>query len=248
MPARLPPPPPQDALAVTTQNWRTCDTRLVSLLQPDSPETEQFRCLRYSLLRTLTKGKCNVIAVTSPDNGNGKTTTAINLAAALEEQGIFRVLLVDADLRTAAIADRLELGAVTDDGLDSALANWSLGLGDVVRRFPQPYGLDVLPAAARPDIAGLLVASPRFGMIIQQARAQYDFVVIDTPPLVPAADCRAIAPWVDGFLVVVAAHKTQRKALEDGLNAMRPDKILGLVFSGDDGPSWFPPASTDAGG
>lgn len=236
------PPIPRDPLTLTTQNWGAeSDTRLVSLLQPHLVETEQFRGLRYSLLRTLTKGRCNVIAVTSPGKGNGKTTTAINLAAALEEQGVFRVLLVDADLRTGTIADRLELGAVANDGLDSALVDWSLRLGDVVRRFPQPYGLDVLPTAARPDVAGLLVASPRFGMLLQEARAQYDFVVIDTPSLAPAADCRAMAHWIDGFVVVVAAHKTPRRELEESLNSMRQDKILGLVFSGSDGSPWFPP-------
>jgi Mrp family chromosome partitioning ATPase len=228
-------------LARTTPSVRSeCDARLVSLLQPDSSEAEQFRCLRYSLLRTLTGGKCNIIAVSSPGNGNGKTTTAINLAVALEEPGIFRVLLVDADLRTAAIADRLALASVKDDGLDTALANWSLGLRDIVRRFPQPYGFGVLPTAPRPDIAGRLIASPRFGMLLEEARQQYDFVVVDTPPLVPAADCRAMAPWIDGFVVVVAAHETPRRVLEEGLNAMRQDQILGLVFSGDDGSPWFP--------
>jgi Mrp family chromosome partitioning ATPase len=191
-------------------------------------------------LRTLQGGKCNVIAVTSPSNGSGKTTTAINLAATLEEPGIFRVLLVDADLRTAAIADRLALASVCDDGLDAALANWSLGLRDIVRRFPQPYGFGVLPTAARPDIAGRLVASPRFGMLLDEAREHYDFVVVDTPPLLPAADCRAMAPWIDGFVVVVAAHKTPRAILEAGLNAMSQDQILGLVLSGDDGSPWFP--------
>jgi Mrp family chromosome partitioning ATPase len=191
-------------------------------------------------LRTLQAGKCNVIAVTSPSNGSGKTTTAINLAATLEEPGIFRVLLVDADLRSASVADRLALDSVREDGLDTALANWSLGLRDIVRRFPQPYGFGVLPTAARPDIAGRLVASPRFGMLLDEAREHYDFVIVDTPPLLPAADCRAMAPWIDGFVVVVAAHKTPRAALEEGLNAMRPDQILGLVFSGDDGSPWFP--------
>jgi hypothetical protein len=49
-----------------------------------------------------------------------------------------------------------------------------------------------------------------------------------------------MAPWIDGFVVVVAAHKTPRAVLEEGLNAMRQDQILGLVFSGDDGSPWFP--------
>jgi len=229
-----------DQLALTTPQRPEGDGALVSLLQSDSPEAEQFRCLLHSLLRTLQGGRCNVIGISSPGNGNGKTTTAINLAGALEEPGIFRVLLVDADLRTASIAERLGLRAVNNDGLDTALTNWSLGLSDIVRRFPQHYGFGVLPTAAQPDIAGRLVASPRFGMLLDEAREQYDFVVVDTPPLVPSADCRAMAPWIDGFVVVVAAHKTPRKLLAESLNTMRQEQILGLVFSGDDASSWFP--------
>jgi Mrp family chromosome partitioning ATPase len=221
-----------------------CDSRLVSLLRPASYEAEQYRCLRQALLRKLTGGKCNVIAVSSPSPGSGKSTTAINLAAALIEPGIFRVLLIDADLRTPAVAKQLALDPVTDDGLDTALADWSLPLRDFVRYVPHPDGLTVLPTAARPEVAGRLVSSPRFGLLMLEARQQYDFVIVNTPPLVPTADCRAMAPWIDGFVVVVTAHRTTREVLEEGLNLMRPEQVLGLVFSDADRPSapnksWF---------
>jgi Mrp family chromosome partitioning ATPase len=243
------PPAPRDQLVLQTATDALveCDPRLVSLLRPDSIEAEQYRCLRYSLLRTLTGGRCNIIAVSSATPGSDKTTTAINLAATLEEPGIFKVLLVDADLRTAAVAERLGLGATKGDGLDTALTNWSVSLRDVVRRFPQPSGLAVLPTTARPELAGRLIASPRLAMLLREAREQYDFVVIDTPPLLPTADCRAIAPWMDGFLVVVEAHQTTRKGLEEGLNALREDQMLGLVFCGDDGSSWLPRGGFNVG-
>ena len=54
------------------------------------------------------------------------------------------------------------------------------------------------------------------------------------PPLLPTADCRAMAPWVDGFVIVVTAHRTTREALEESLNGMREEQVLGLVFSGAD--------------
>jgi len=211
----------------------SCDRRLVSLLQPDSMQAEQFRCLRYSLLRTVEGGHCNVIGISSPERGSGRTTTAINLAAALEETGIFRVLLVDADLRGAAVADRLALGNV-DGGLDAALLDWNLGLQELVARQPESYGFNVLPTAPRPELAHRLLATPRFGMLMVEARQAYDFVIVDTPPLMPASDCHAMAPWLDGFVIVVAADKTPRGALEDCLNAMSPEQVLGLVFVGDD--------------
>lgn len=223
--------PPADRFPLTRSRGNAqCDSRLVSLLRPDSYDAEQFRCLRHALLRQLTPGRCNVIAVSSPHRGSAKATTAINLAASLVEPGIFRVLLIDADLRTGAVAGQLALDPVSDDGLDTALADWSLRLGDFVRYVPHPDGLTVLPTAARPETAGHLVASPRFGMLLLEARQQYDFIIVHTPPLMPTADCRSMARWIDGFVVVVTAHETTREHLEEALNVMNPEQVLGLVF------------------
>lgn len=235
--------PLQDQLALATASpLARRDPRLVSILQPESWETEQFRCLRYSLSRVLSDKKGSVIAVSGPCNGNGTTTTAINLAVSFDEGGASRVLLVDADLRTGAVAHRLGLGSIDGNGLDTALMNWSTQLRDIVWRLPIPgtFDLDVLPTAARPDMAGSLLASPRFGMLVLELREQYDFIIIDTPPLLPVADCRAMTEWVDGFVVVVAAHKTPRSILEEALSVMSQDQILGLVYNGDDGSPWFP--------
>src|SRR5258706_947434 len=103
---------PGSHVTLSTSNaLARCDQRLVSLLRPDSLEAEQFRCLRYSLLRTLTGRRCNVIAISSAERGNGRTTTAVNLAAALEETGIFRVLLLTADLPGSAVCRRLALSS-----------------------------------------------------------------------------------------------------------------------------------------
>ena len=71
---------------------------------------------------------------------------------------------------------------------------------------------------------------------MKEARRHYDWLVIDTPPVVPLPDCRLIERWVDGFLVVVAAHKTPRKLLAETLNLLDPAKVVGLVFNADDRP------------
>lgn len=224
------PPDGNSAALAKTAARRPCDERLVSLLHPSSYDAEQYRHLRHALMRRLEGGRCNVIAVSSPSGGTSHATVAINLAVTLGEPGIFRVLLIDADLRTAVVADQLALEPVTNDGLDTALADWSLPLRDFVRYVPQPDGLTVLPTAARPQLAGRLIASPRFGMLLLEARAQYDFVIVHTPPLAPMADCSAMAPWIDGFVVVVTAHKTTREALDEGLSVMQEDQVLGLVL------------------
>ncbi len=81
-----------------------------------------------------------------------------------------------------------------------------------------------------------LLQSPRLGELLEEARRSYDYVVIDTPPLVSIPDCRAIARCVDGFLVIVAAHRTPRKLVEEALTVVDPAKVIGIVFNCDDRP------------
>src|SRR5258707_14759339 len=67
---------------------------------------------------------------------------------------------------------------------------------------------------------------------MEEARRLYDYVLIDTPPVLPVPDCHQIGKWVDGFLVVVAAHKTPRGQLAEALNLLERDKVIGLIFNG----------------
>ncbi|PYM04298.1 MAG: hypothetical protein DMD82_14850, partial [Candidatus Rokuibacteriota bacterium] len=81
-----------------------------------------------------------------------------------------------------------------------------------------------------------MLKSPRLGELLAEARRQYDYVVVDTPPLVPVPDSRVIANWVDGLLMVVAAHRTPRRLVEEALDIIDAAKTLGVVFNGDDRP------------
>jgi Mrp family chromosome partitioning ATPase len=72
--------------------------------------------------------------------------------------------------------------------------------------------------------------------LLVEARRQYDYVFIDTPPIVPFADARLLGRWTDGCLVIVAAHKTPRKLLAEALNLVDPAKLIGVVLNGDDQP------------
>jgi len=81
-----------------------------------------------------------------------------------------------------------------------------------------------------------VLGSPHVGSLLTQLRTQYDYVLIDTPPAAPLADVRMLARWVDGFIVVVSAHRTPRKQLLEALGALDRDKIVGVVFNGDDQP------------
>ena len=211
------------------------DPHLVSLLAPSGFEAEQYRGLRHLVEQLHKAAQLAVIAVTSPAVADGKTTTAINLAGALAQSQDARVLLVDADFRWPSVAGHLGLENPHHGGLVEALLDGSLGLDAVVRRRP-PFRLDLLPAGEPPAAPYELLRSPRLGELLEAARRAYDFVVEDTPPLVALPDARVLSRWVDGILLVVAAHKTPRRLVGEALSLLDPDKVVGLVFNGDDRP------------
>jgi capsular exopolysaccharide synthesis family protein len=211
------------------------EEHLVSLLRPTSFQAEPYRALRQTVEQLNKSTGLAMIAVSSPDVEDGKTVTAINLAGALAQAVEARVLLVETDLRRPAVARQLGMGDARGRGLVDALLNPRLALEEVVQPRP-PFNLAVLPAGNPPAAPYEVLKAPRLGELLGEARQQYDYVVLDTAPLVPVPDTRLIAKWVDGFLVVVAAHKTRRKLVEEALRLLDADKIVGLVFNEDDRP------------
>jgi capsular exopolysaccharide synthesis family protein len=205
------------------------DERLVSLLAPSSVEAEQYRGLRY----VVEESRKPVVAITSPTPGDGKTTTAINLAGALAQAPATRVLLVEADLRLPRVGERLSLSGSARRGFADAIEDDGLTLSDVVQHLAR-FNLSVLPAGRSPASPYETLKSARLKELLEEARRNYDYVVLDTPPIVPVPDCRLIARVADSVVVVVAAHRTPRQLLQESLVALDPAKILGLVFNGDD--------------
>lgn len=207
------------------------DQHLVAFHAPASFEAEQYLVLRHALERLPKIGL--VVAVSSAGAGEGKTTTAINLAVALARAPEGAILVVEADLRRPSVASRLGLGSDPAPGLVDGILDSGLTLKDLVRHMPGT-NLAVLPAGRHHASPPELLRSPRLGELLEDARRQYECLVMDAPPLLPFPDCRLIARLVDGFLVVVAAHRTPRKLLEEALRIPDPAQILGLVFNRDD--------------
>jgi non-specific protein-tyrosine kinase len=234
------------ATAVPVKSLDGVEGHLVSLLAPASVLAEPYRVVRHLLEQLHRTAQLSIVAVSSAMLAEGKTTTAINLAGALAQASDARVLLVDADLRNSSVAHHLALGSAGRRGLVDAILDPSLGLDDVVRPRP-PFNLDVLPAGSpRPDPYEVL-KSPRLGELLDEARRRYDYVVLDTAPLAAVPDSRLLVKWVDGFLVVVAAHRTPRKLVSETLDLMEPAKLIAFLFNGDDEllPGYTYPASVN---
>jgi protein-tyrosine kinase len=213
----------------------TLEDHLVSLLTPTSAEAEEYRTLCCAVEQAHNDVNVRVVAVTSPGAGEGKTLTAINMAATLAQTPETKVLLVDADLRQPSIGDRLGIDDFEAPGLIEAIQDPSLTLKTVARRLPT-FNISAVTAGQSLESPYEMLKSPRMELLMNEARADYDYIVVDTPPVIPVPDCRVIARWVEGFIIIVAAHQTPRKLLEETLNVFEPGKVLGLVFNRDDRP------------
>ena len=211
---------------------RPFNEMLVTLAKPRSFEADQFRRLRHRVEELASSRGFRMIAVTSAMASDGKTLTAINLAGALAEGA--RVLLIDADLRQPAVGTTL------------GLPNGGGGLDAAARRTPvslQPYvqaighsTFDVLPCEKPPVDPYAFLTSPGFAALAAEARRSYDYVLVDTAPVLPVPDTGLLMRHVDGYLVVVSANGTPRKLLAETLNQLQPSSVLGLVFNRDTEP------------
>lgn len=208
------------------------DPRLVCMLRPASPEAESYFRLRHSLESMSGPDGSVVVGVTSPGVGDGKSLTAINLAAALARDSEAGVLLVDLDLRGSGqpVSEFLDIDTGDQPGLAQWLADDSLA-ADRVRMRLAGCNLDYVPGGGKVEYVYDLLRSPKLGEYLDEARRHYRFIVVDTPHALLMSDIPLISAVVDGFLVVVRADHTTRDDLESTLNVISQHKVLGLVFN-----------------
>ena len=221
-------------MAVGMRGRGTLDKNLVSLLDPSSFEAEQYRQLRRCVEELGQTRNVRVLAITSAVAGDGKTLTAINLAGSLAQGHGARILVVDADLRHPTLATKLGVEC-TNGGLEAALRGTKGSISDFVQSI-DGINLSALPCAASCEETYELLRSPRLNELIVEARAQYDYVIIDTPPMIPVQDSSLMRSVIDGYIVVVSANSTPRQLVGEVLNQLDPASCVGLVFNRDDRP------------
>jgi capsular exopolysaccharide synthesis family protein len=176
---------------------------------PMSAQSEAYRGLRTGLY-FKNRGKANrVIQVTSPCPGDGKTTIAANLSICIAQSGK-QVLLIDADMRKPRQHRIFGIGSTS--GVSTLIA-MDEELSDVVR----PTSIDnlwLLPAGQLPPDPAELLTSARFGELIQLVRERYDYVIMDTGPLLAISDPSIILSHVDSVVLTMRLKKTQRRQAE----------------------------------
>ena len=218
--------------SLVAETLGSIDAHLVGLLASTTPEAEQYRTICHGLEQLTKETGLSVLAVSSPAVGDGKTTTAINLAGTLGQSPGIRVLLVDLDLRRPSISQALRVTHVNSSGVIGIISDPNLSWRSAVQCY-SAVNLHVLPAGTSSTAPHELLKSQRLGEFLQEARHCYDYVIIDTPPLIPFSDCQILQRWIDGFLLVVAAHKTPRELIEEAIQSVVPTKMLGLIYNND---------------
>jgi capsular exopolysaccharide synthesis family protein len=211
------------------------DDHFVTLTAPNSFAAERYQGLRLKLelMRKENDGR-RVFAITSAGAGDGKTLTSVNLAGVLARESKARTLLIDADLRRSSAGQRFGIAAGTP-GLANLIAGESGSIQSLAQR-PEPAPFDLLPAGSSSLPVQELFRSERVKEILDDARKHYDYVLLDTPPLVPVFDAAVLASAVDGVIVVVSADRTPRKMLAAALDLLDPKTVVGIVFNNDNSP------------
>jgi non-specific protein-tyrosine kinase len=232
------PPEGPISLATVSRNGRSLAPvsprgALTMLADPRSPAAEAYRSLAANVRFANAERQLHTLGITSPAAGQGKSTTVANLAIALAEGGA-RVIVVDADLRHPILHTLFGLEQ------QAGLANPLLGEQTQLQlQDTQAPGVRVLTcghSAANPlDV----LASRRLDHVLALARAQADFVLVDTSPAGALADAAVLAPRLDGMLLVISAGRTKRdlaRRAREQLERVNAN-LLGVVLTdvrGDD--------------
>ncbi|CAA9352220.1 MAG: hypothetical protein AVDCRST_MAG68-3743 [uncultured Gemmatimonadetes bacterium] len=206
-------------------------TELVTVSNLRSSGAEAYRTLRTNLIFSQAVRSLRTILVTSAAPSEGKTTTSSNLAVTFAQQGL-RVLLVDCDLRKARL--HKVFGVPREPGLTQLVLGHN-AMTEVIHSTPVD-GLYVMASGTLPPNPSELVGGPRMANVLKALSAEFDLVVLDTPPLTAAADAAILGKSADGVLVVVRAGQTERGAAQHAVGQLNNvgARILGAVLNDPD--------------
>jgi succinoglycan biosynthesis transport protein ExoP len=221
------PAPMEDSVVLVE---RTLDPYLVSIHDPEGHFAEQIRGLRNKLTVMNPDGAARTLVLTSAGLGDGKTVTAINLAVSFAELEDTRVLLVDADLRKPGIEPAL--GMTPGPGL-SDLLQGRMRLDQAIR--PSGInGVELLGSGQRPGNPSEILASRRMDDLFAQLKEDYQYVLIDTPPVMLFTDASVLSAKADGTLFVVRMEHSPRNQVLQSVKTVQElgGNVLGTFLVG----------------
>lgn len=202
------------------------DGRLVSLGKEGGLGAEKFRFLAVRLRQLRQSRPLKKVLITSTIPEEGKSTVAANLACTLARRKPQRTLLLEGDLRRPNIAGRFGLGKVP------GLCEWLSGETPTINIYQlEGLGLWLLPAGSAPQNPLELMQSGRLSTLMEQLEAWFDWIIIDSPPVLPLADTSLWSRLADGILLVTRKGTTEKQQLQRGIEAIEKSKLLGALVN-----------------
>ena len=208
---------------------RTLDKHHIVAHRTKSKEADTYRFLRTQILHTMEKHELQTLAISSPRYGDGKSTTAANLAVSIAQDLKRTVLLVDLDLRDPSLARYLGI----DDkvGLTDYIAG-DATVQDCLVRLPFER-IRVFPAGKAIDYSSESLGTPQMQKLAAELKERYDdrLIIYDMPPLLDQDDPLVFVPHVDAFLVVVKEGVTTDEEIKRSLAILDDSKVIGFVLN-----------------
>lgn len=195
---------------------------------------EAYKLLRTNLQFTLPGGEedtCRVLGITSSIRGEGKSTTAVNLSYTLAETGK-KVLLIDADMRLPSVGKKLEMPNAP--GLSNVLVATGNDAKIAIRPSKIYDNWRIVTAGDIPPNPSELLGSRRMKIVLAALEKEFDYIIVDLPPVNVVSDTLIVSPVLDGLVVVVRENYTDRKELRSCVRQLNLSnaKVLGFVMTG----------------
>ena len=203
-------------------------SRVVVLTEPETLAAEKFRFLGVRMRQLQQTRPVKKVLVTSTIAEEGKSLVSANLAAVLASRKRHRVLLIDGDLRRPVLADKFGLGRL--NGLAEWLQGESQAVGNIYHLAEPDFCL--MPAGHPPANPLELMQSGRLSSLMEQVTNRFDWIIVDSPPLLPLADTSVWARLTDGALLVVREGTAEKGPLKRALESLKKADLLGVVLNG----------------
>lgn len=211
----------------TVQPVRPHDKNLISINEPNSFPSEQFRMLRTNMLFPKNGRPPKSVLITSAIPGEGKSFVAANLAVTIAQNPDKNVLLIDCDMRRPAVQDIFGYDQLP--GLSDYLTK-DTPLSSILVKTPHER-LTILPGGSPPPNPSELLSSRRMANLLMEVKSRYDdrFIIIDAPPPSLTSEANLIARMVDGIFMVIRCGLTSRDIIANMINNIGKEKIIGII-------------------
>lgn len=202
------------------------ESRLVSVAEEGSLGAEKFRFLAVRLRQLRQTRPLKKVLITSTIPQEGKSTIAANLACTFARRKQQKTLLLEGDLRRPTLANQFGIGK------PAGLCEWLGGQTESINIYKlESLGLWILPAGAAPQNPLELMQSGKLSILMEQLESWFDWIVIDSPPVLPLADASLWSRLADGIVLVTRKGTTEKQQLQRGLDAIDKSKLLGALVN-----------------